>query len=87
MTAWLLIVMMIPFAAAILLLAGRRVVGQSAARQFALVASVATLAASLFLAYQFVQIPPYAGFRPSPVEPRDDRLDRQCAEAICRHRG
>jgi NADH-quinone oxidoreductase subunit M len=63
-------VLTIPFAAALLLLAGRRVVGQAAARQIALVASVATLAASLFLAYQFVQIPPYAGFRPSPVEPR-----------------
>jgi NADH-quinone oxidoreductase subunit M len=70
MTTWLIIVMLVPAAAAVLLLAGRRVVGQSTARQFALVASVATLAASLFLAYQFVQLPAYAGFRPSPVEPR-----------------
>jgi NADH-quinone oxidoreductase subunit M len=70
MTALLFTVMLIPAGAALLLLAGRRVVGQSWARQLALVASVATLAASLFLAQRFVQLPAYAGFRPSPVEPR-----------------
>jgi NADH-quinone oxidoreductase subunit M len=70
MTSLILTVMILPLAAALLLLVGRRVVGQEAARQFALVASVATLAASLFLAIQFVQLPAYAGIRPSPVEPR-----------------
>jgi NADH-quinone oxidoreductase subunit M len=70
MTASLLTVMLVPLAAALLLLLGRRGIGQWAARQFALLASIATLAASLFLAYQFVQLPAYQGFRPSPVEPR-----------------
>ncbi len=70
MTVLLLVMLILPMAAALMLLVMRRAVGQEAARQFALVASVATLAASLFLVYQFVQIPAYAGARPAPVEPR-----------------
>src|SRR3990172_2422093 len=70
MTVSLLVMVILPVVAALMLLAGRQVVGQQAARQFALVASVATLAASLWLAYQFVQLPVPAGPRDSPVEPR-----------------
>jgi NADH-quinone oxidoreductase subunit M len=62
--------LILPLAAALALLATRRTASQAAARQFALVASVATFAVSLYLAYQFIQIPAFSGPRPSPVEPR-----------------
>jgi NADH-quinone oxidoreductase subunit M len=65
----LLVLLIIPLVAALLLLAGRQAVGREAARQFALVASLATLAASLVLVYQFLDLPG-KGVRTSPVQPR-----------------
>lgn len=70
MTVLLLSMLFLPLAAALMLLVMRRSVGQETARQFALIASLATLAASLLLAYQFVQLPVDAGSRTSPVQPR-----------------
>jgi NADH-quinone oxidoreductase subunit M len=69
MNALLLATLMIPFAAALALFVLRRGMNQSAARRLALVASVATLVASLLLAYRFLQLPVDA-VRTSPVEPR-----------------
>jgi len=70
MTVLLLSMLILPLAAALMLLVMRRAVGQETARQFALIASLATLVASLLLAYQFVQLPADGGSRTSPVQPR-----------------
>jgi NADH-quinone oxidoreductase subunit M len=69
MNTVLLVMLLLPLAAALGLLAARSRLGHRAARQFALVASLATLLASLALADQFGRLPP-AGQRLSPVEPR-----------------
>ena len=69
MNALLLTTLMIPFAGAALLLAARGSLTYQSARKLALVASVATLMASLALGYQFVRLPA-AEMRSSPVEPR-----------------
>src|SRR5688500_4124706 len=66
----LLAMLILPPAAAIALLVLRRQVGQVAARQFALAVSLATLVASLWLVYQFVQLPEKTVDRARPVEPR-----------------
>ena len=70
MNVLLLTTLIIPFAAALVLLVGRRMLEQRAARKFALAASIATLFASLCLSYQFIQIPVASEARTSPVEPR-----------------
>jgi NADH-quinone oxidoreductase subunit M len=70
MNTLLITMLALPLVAALVLLVLRQSVGQAVARQFALVASVVTLAISLIVAYQFIQIPAYGGPRPSPVEPR-----------------
>ncbi len=57
-------------AAAFILLAGRGAFSQSAARKFALLASLATLGLSLMFANQFLQLPASAALRISPIEPR-----------------
>jgi len=62
--------LILPTAAALALLFLRRSVGQSAARQFALVASLATLAMSLALACQFARLPVAEADRSRPVAPR-----------------
>jgi NADH-quinone oxidoreductase subunit M len=59
----------LPLVAALMLLAGRQAMSRETARQFALVASLATLIASLVLAYQFFELPEKTQ-RSSPVEPR-----------------
>jgi NADH-quinone oxidoreductase subunit M len=69
MNALLLTMLILPVAAAIALLVLRRAVGQTVARQFALMISLATLVVSLLLANKFVQLPTSAD-RSSPVEPR-----------------
>jgi len=62
--------MIVPLAAALLLLAGRNVFSREGARFFALAAAVVTLIVSLTFANQFLQLP--AKPRTSPVEPRMD---------------
>jgi NADH-quinone oxidoreductase subunit M len=69
MNALLLSMLFLPLAAAAALLAGRGIFSQDAARKFALLASVGTLALSLMFANQFRQLPASSGQR-SPVEPR-----------------
>jgi NADH-quinone oxidoreductase subunit M len=69
MNVLLLTTLMIPFAGAALLLAARGALTYQSARKLALVASVATLMASLALGYQYVRLPA-ANMRSSPVEPR-----------------
>jgi NADH-quinone oxidoreductase subunit M len=69
MNALLLTTLIVPLAAALLLLAGRGMFSREGARFFALVAAVATLVLSLVLASQFLKLPA-AGPRLSPVEPR-----------------
>jgi NADH-quinone oxidoreductase subunit M len=68
MHALLLTTLMIPLTAALALLVLRGM-NQSTARRLALVVSIATLVASLLLAYQFWQLPVNTA-RTSPVEPR-----------------
>ncbi len=69
MNVTLLVMLVLPLAAALVLLAGRRVFSQESARQFALVAAVATLAASIVIMVQFLRLPATSGQR-GPVEPR-----------------
>src|SRR3954471_19346760 len=69
MTGLLLTTLFLPLAGAILLLVGRRMFSREGARNFALVASLATLAVSLALAKEYVQLPADAAPR-SPVQPR-----------------
>src|SRR3954467_8673273 len=69
MTGLLLTTLFLPLAGAILLLLGRRMLSREAARNFALLASLATLVVSLALAKQYVQLPADAAPR-SPVQPR-----------------
>jgi NADH-quinone oxidoreductase subunit M len=69
MPGLLITTLMLPLAGAILLLVGREIFSREAARQFALVATCATLLASLLLANKFLQIPADAGPQ-SPVHPR-----------------
>ncbi len=69
MNALLLTTLFIPFAAAAALVVGRRSLDHASARKLTLVASLATLVASLLLTYQFVQLP-LPTERSSPVEPR-----------------
>jgi NADH-quinone oxidoreductase subunit M len=60
----------VPLVAALLLLAGRGVLSQGAARRFALAVSVVTLLLSLSLANEFFKLPADGGPRMSPVQPR-----------------
>jgi NADH-quinone oxidoreductase subunit M len=69
MNALLLTTLLIPLAGAVLLLAARSALSYQSARKLSLVASVATLMASLALGYQFVRLPA-ANMRSSPIEPR-----------------
>jgi NADH-quinone oxidoreductase subunit M len=69
MNVVLLVMLSLPLAAALVMLTARGRFGQEASRQFALVASLATLTASLALAYQFLQLPADR-LRDSPVQPR-----------------
>jgi NADH-quinone oxidoreductase subunit M len=69
MTGLLLTTLFLPLAGAILLLVGRRMLSREAARNFALIASLATLVVSMALANQYVQLPADAAPR-SPVQPR-----------------
>jgi NADH-quinone oxidoreductase subunit M len=69
MTGLLLTTLFFPLAGAILLLVGPRIFSREAARNFALIASLATLVVSLALAKQYVQLPADAAPR-SPVQPR-----------------
>src|SRR5256885_14256227 len=69
MTGLLLSTLIIPLAAALVLLVFRGMFSQSGARQFALVASLAALFISVALANAFVQLPEATGAR-SPVQPR-----------------
>jgi NADH-quinone oxidoreductase subunit M len=70
MNVLLLTTLLIPLAGAVLLLAARNALSHESARKLALAVSVATLVASLALGYEFVQLPPTADMRTSPVEPR-----------------
>src|SRR3954449_3386319 len=69
MTGLLLTSLFLPLAGAILLLVRRRMLSREAARNFALIASLATLVVSLALAKEYVQLPADAAPR-SPVQPR-----------------
>jgi NADH-quinone oxidoreductase subunit M len=69
MNVVVLVMLGLPSAAALVLLAARGRLGYEAARQFALVASLITLAASLAMVYRFFQLPE-VGTRTSPVQPR-----------------
>ncbi len=69
MNALLLTTMALPLLAALALLVWRHSLGQAAARQLALAGSLATLVASLILAYQFLQLPVPAT-EGTPVAPR-----------------
>jgi NADH-quinone oxidoreductase subunit M len=69
MNGLLLTTLFLPLTVAILLLVGRRMFSREAARQIALVATLATLVVSLGLAKQYVQLPADAAPR-SPVQPR-----------------
>jgi NADH-quinone oxidoreductase subunit M len=69
MNGLLLTTLILPLAAAMVLLVFRRSANQAVARKFALVAAIMTLGTSLLLAYQFLQLPVNAA-RTSPVEPR-----------------
>lgn len=70
MTVLLLSTLTLPLIAALMLLFMRRSVSHQTARQFALFASLATMVASLLLAFQFSQLSPPVGDRTSPVNPR-----------------
>jgi NADH-quinone oxidoreductase subunit M len=69
MNVWIYASILIPLAAALVLLCARGA-SREFARTFALAASAATLIGTLVLAYQFVQLPEPANQRSSPVEPR-----------------
>src|SRR5689334_2609896 len=69
MTGLLLTTLILPLAVALLLLIARRTFSRGGARSFALLGSLATLAVSLALANQYVQLPADAAPR-SPVQPR-----------------
>src|SRR5438105_1020904 len=69
MNGLLLSTLILPLAAAIILLVGRGAFSQNSARQFGLVASLVTLVLSVALANKFFDLPADAGSR-SPVEPR-----------------
>jgi NADH-quinone oxidoreductase subunit M len=69
MNALLISTLIIPFAAAIVLLFGRRMLEHASARKLALAASLATSIASILLTIQFVRLPTPTE-RLSPVEPR-----------------
>jgi NADH-quinone oxidoreductase subunit M len=70
MTTLLLIAtLFIPLAAALVLLAGRGVLGQDAARKLGLAASLATLIVSLLLGNQFLRLQSDVA-RTAPVQPR-----------------
>jgi NADH-quinone oxidoreductase subunit M len=70
MDGWIFASILIPLAAALVLLGARGAASREFARGFALAASVAALVTTLVLAYQFVQLPAPANQRNSPVEPR-----------------
>jgi NADH-quinone oxidoreductase subunit M len=63
MDALLLSMLFVPLGAAFILLAGRGLFSQSAARRFALAASLVTLTLSLAFANEFLRLPPVAGTR------------------------
>jgi NADH-quinone oxidoreductase subunit M len=63
MNGLLLSTIFLPLAAAFILLAGRGLFSQSAARRFALAASLATLALSLAFANEFLRLPAVSGTR------------------------
>jgi NADH-quinone oxidoreductase subunit M len=69
MNGLLLSTLIIPLAAALVLLVFRGMFSQSGARQFALVASLAALLVSVALANAFVQLPQATGSR-APIQPR-----------------
>src|SRR5262245_59581096 len=69
MTGLLLTTLLLPLAVALLLLVGRAVFSQSAARKLALVGTLATLVFSLMLASEYMKIPADAAPR-SAVQPR-----------------
>ena len=69
MIVLLLITLLMPLAVAVMLLLGRRTFSRGAARSFALLGSLATLAVSLVLASSFVRLPAETGPR-APVQPR-----------------
>src|SRR3954452_6042221 len=69
MNGLLLSTLIIPLAAALVLLVFRGMFSQSGARQFALVASLAALFDSIALANAFFQLPAESGPR-APVQPR-----------------
>jgi NADH-quinone oxidoreductase subunit M len=70
MNALLVTTLLIPLAGAVLLLAGRGAMSYQSARKLALIASVATLVASLALGYQFMRLDANTAGRTSSVEPR-----------------
>lgn len=70
MSVVLFTILTLPLISALLLLFMRRSIGQETARQFALAASVATLIGSIYLTYQFLQLPADQSPKSSPVEPR-----------------
>src|SRR3954468_23932267 len=69
MNGLLLSTLIIPLAAALVLLVFRGMFSQSGARQFALVASLAALFVAIALANAFLQLPAESGPR-APVQPR-----------------
>ena len=70
MNALLLSMLFVPLVAAFILLAGRRLFSQGAARRFALGASVLTLLLSVSFANEYLHLPANGDGRLSPVEPR-----------------
>src|SRR5256885_14589746 len=70
MNELLLSTLILPLAAALVLLVFRGMFSQSAARQFALVASLGTLFVSIALANAFFQLPQDTPGPRSPVQPR-----------------
>ncbi len=70
MNALLLSMLFVPLVAALILMVGRGIFSQSAARRFGLIASVVTLLLSLSFANNYLQLPVKNAPRFSPVEPR-----------------
>jgi NADH-quinone oxidoreductase subunit M len=70
MNALLLSMLFVPLAAALILMTGRGIFSQSAARRFALLASGLTLLLSLSFANEYLQLPAKTGPRISPIEAR-----------------
>lgn len=68
MKFWFLLLLSLPLATAVVLLVLRRALDQAIARKIALVGSLATLAISLAVAYEFQHLPARAAT--SPVQPR-----------------